>query len=254
MPEKSTFKYYAFISYNSKDTAWGKRLQHKLEHYRMPATLCSQRGWKRKPIDPVFFAPNDIQPGKLTDELKSRLHQSRNLIVICSPNSAQSKWVGEEIDYFHSLGRDDNIHLFIIDGEPNSGDPATECFNAKLKEMQLPEILGANIHEKIYRWPWLNRQRAYVQLISKLLNVEFDSIWRRHRRQLIQRLILSVAGILVILAAFVALWLMTRPVDVSVKLKEATVHNSQLPPLHDAVVTLTIDNETKADTLKSLDD
>jgi len=254
MPEKSTFKYYAFISYNSKDTAWGKRLQHKLEHYRMPATLCSQRGWKRKPIDPVFFAPNDIQPGKLTDELKSRLHQSRNLIVICSPNSAQSKWVGEEIDYFHSLGRDDNIHLFIIDGEPNSGDPATECFNAKLKELQLPEILGANIHEKIYRWPWLNRQRAYVQLISKLLNVEFDSIWRRHRRQLIQRLILSVAGILVILAAFVALWLMTRPVDVSVKLKEATVHNSQLPPLHDAVVTLTIDNETKADTLKSLDD
>lgn len=254
MPEKSTFKYYAFISYNSKDTAWGKRLQHKLEHYRMPATLCSQRGWKRKPIDPVFFAPNDIQPGKLTDELKSRLHQSRNLIVICSPNSAQSKWVGEEIDYFHSLGRDDNIHLFIIDGKPNSGDPATECFNAKLKELQLPEILGANIHEKIYRWPWLNRQRAYVQLISKLLNVEFDSIWRRHRRQLIQRLILSVAGILVILAAFVALWLMTRPVDVSVKLKEATVHNSQLPPLHDAVVTLTIDNETKADTLKSLDD
>lgn len=254
MPEKSTFKYYAFISYNSKDTAWGKRLQHKLEHYRMPATLCSQRGWKRKPIDPVFFAPNDIQPGKLTDELKSRLHQSRNLIVICSPNSAQSKWVGEEIDYFHSLGRDYNIHLFIIDGEPNSGDPATECFNAKLKELQLPEILGANIHEKIYRWPWLNRQRAYVQLISKLLNVEFDSIWRRHRRQLIQRLILSVAGILVILAAFVALWLMTRPVDVSVKLKEATVHNSQLPPLHDAVVTLTIDNETKADTLKSLDD
>lgn len=114
MPEKSTFKYYAFISYNSKDTAWGKRLQHKLEHYRMPATLCRQRGWKRKPIDPVFFAPNDIQPGKLTDELKSRLHQSRNLIVICSPNSAQSKWVGEEIDYFHSLGRDDNIHLFII--------------------------------------------------------------------------------------------------------------------------------------------
>jgi hypothetical protein len=35
------FKYYAFISYNSKDVAWGKRVQRKLEHYRMPATLCS---------------------------------------------------------------------------------------------------------------------------------------------------------------------------------------------------------------------
>ena len=63
-------KYYAFISYNSKDTEWGKRLQRKLEHYRMPSTLCRERGWKRTPIRPVFFAPTDIQPGALSDELK----------------------------------------------------------------------------------------------------------------------------------------------------------------------------------------
>ena len=42
------YKYFAFISYNSKDTEWGKRLQRKLEHYKMPATLCSEHGWKRK--------------------------------------------------------------------------------------------------------------------------------------------------------------------------------------------------------------
>ena len=61
------YKYFAFISYNSKDLKWGKRLQKKLEHYRMPATLCSERGWKkRNPINPIFFAPTDIQPGGLT--------------------------------------------------------------------------------------------------------------------------------------------------------------------------------------------
>ena len=38
------FKYFAFISYNAKDTAWGKKLQKKLEHYKMPATLCSEHG------------------------------------------------------------------------------------------------------------------------------------------------------------------------------------------------------------------
>ena len=107
------FKYYAFISYNSRDVKWGKRLQRKLEHYRMPATLCSERGWNRTPIKPVFFAPTDIQPGGLTAELQERLKASRNLIVICSPNSAQSKWVGDEIEFFHSLGRTDNIHFFI---------------------------------------------------------------------------------------------------------------------------------------------
>lgn len=87
----NVFRYFAFISYNSKDLAWGKRLHRKLEHYRMPATLCSERGWKRKPMDPVFFAPYEIQPGGLDEELKKRLRESKNLIVICSPNSAKSE-------------------------------------------------------------------------------------------------------------------------------------------------------------------
>ena len=39
---KKQFKYFAFISYSSHDTAWGKRLQRKLEGYRMPAALCSE--------------------------------------------------------------------------------------------------------------------------------------------------------------------------------------------------------------------
>lgn len=97
------FKYFAFISYSSHDIAWGKKLQKKLEGYRMPSTLCSEHGWQRNPIKPVFFAPTDIQPGDLDEELKERLKASRNLIVICSPHSAKSDWVGKEIAFFHSL-------------------------------------------------------------------------------------------------------------------------------------------------------
>lgn len=142
------FKYFAFISYNSKDTAWGKKLQKKLEHYRMPSTLCSEHGWERTPIKPVFFAPTDIQPGGLTEELQEGLRASKNLIVICSPNSAKSEWVGKEIEFFHSLGRIKNIHFFIVEGTPHSGNPDTECFNPVIDQLGLPEILGANIHEK----------------------------------------------------------------------------------------------------------
>lgn len=117
------YKYFAFISYNSKDTAWGKRLQKKLEHYRMPSTLCSEHGWEKKPIKPVFFAPTDIQPGGLSEELQERLKASQHLIVICSPNSAKSQWVGREIEFFHNLGRTKNIHFFIVEGSPHSGNP-----------------------------------------------------------------------------------------------------------------------------------
>jgi len=250
---ESTYKYFAFISYNSKDTEWGKRLQKKLEHYRLPSTLCSEHGWKRKPMNPVFFAPTDIQPGGLSEELQERLRASRHLIVICSPNSAQSEWVGKEIAFFHSLGRTKNIHFFIVEGIPHSGDPATECFNPVVEALGLSEILGANIHEKIYRWPWLNEERAYVQLISKLLGVEFDTIWQRHKRLIVRRTVAWTIGSATVIAALLCVWRMNQPFDVEVRLNEASVHNNNLPPLENAVVTMHLDNETKSDTICSLD-
>lgn len=246
------FKYFAFISYSSHDTKWGKRLHKKLESYSIPSTLCKKYGWKRKPLNPIFFAPYEIQPGTLSEELKDRLRESRHLIVICSPYSAQSYWVGLEIEFFHQLGRTKDIHFFIIDGVPNSGDKTTECFNNKIKELGIPEILGANIHEKVYRWSWLNRERAYVQIVTKLLGVEFDSIWQRHKRMLWQKMTLWLIGLTAVLAALMGTWLANRPVDIEISLNETSVHNNNLPPLHDAVITLMLDNERKTDTLHAM--
>ena len=248
------YKYFAFISYSSHDYKWGKRIQDKLEHYRMPTTLCSKHGWKRQQMRPVFFAPTDIQPGGLSEELQERLKASRNLIVVCSPHSAQSEWVGKEIAYFHKLGRTQQIQFFIVDGIPHSGNPELECFNPIIRTLGLPEILGANIHERIYRLPWLNQERAYVQLITKLLGVEFDSIWQRHRRMLIRQVVTWIVGVVAILISLVVVWHSNQPVDIQLSLQEQSVKNQNLPPLHDAVVTLTLDKETKIDTISSLSD
>ena len=248
------YKYFAFISYSSHDYKWGKRIQNKLEHYRMPTTLCSKHGWKRQPMRPVFFAPTDIQPGGLSEELQERLKASRNLIVVCSPHSAQSEWVGKEIAYFHKLGRTQQIQFFIVDGIPHSSNQKTECFNPIIKTLELPEILGANIHERIYRLPWLNQERAYVQLITKLLGVEFDNIWQRHRRLLIRQVVTWIIGVIAILISLIIVWHSNQPVDIQFSLQEQSTKNHNLPPLHDAVVTLTLDKETKIDTISSLSD
>ena len=238
----SPSKYFAFISYNQKDTKWGKRLQHKLEAYKMPATLCSERGWKRKPLQPVFFAPYEIQPGDLDKELKARLRSSQNLIVVCSPNSAQSEWVGKEIRYFHSLGRANNIYFFIIDGTPNSNDEK-ECYNAVIKELGLAGHLGVNIHEQVFRSDYLNMERAYVQLVTKLLGVEFDAIWQRHRRMLIDKAIAWCTGTVLVVSAMYGMWAINSPTDINVRLSEKSEINTSLPLLKNAKLTITLDND-----------
>ncbi len=246
------YRYFAFISYNSKDVEWGKRLQRKLESYRLPSTLCSKHNLEKRPIKPVFFAPTDIQPGGLTAELQERLKAARHLIVICSPNSAKSQWVAKEIEFFHSLGRSSNIHFFIVAGEPHSGNPDTECFNPVVDELGIPEILGANVNEKVYRWPWLNKERAYVQLVTKLLGIEFDSIWQRHKRQLIYSTVMWAISLLAVLAIILFAWQANYPRDVEVTVNDTFV-NSELPAPENIIVTLELENEERIDTVPGLE-
>lgn len=205
-------------------------------------------------MKPVFFAPTDIQPGSLSEELRQRLQSSRYLIVICSPHSAQSEWVGKEIEYFHCLGRTKEIVFFIVDGSPHSNNPATECFNPVIKRLGIPEILGANIHERVYHWPWMNRERAYVQLVSKLLGVEFDAIWRRHRRLLVSKVCAWIVAIVAVIALSLGIRAANQSFDADVRLEEASPHNDQLPAMKDAVIILTLANESKTATVASLDD
>ena len=233
---------------------WGKWLQRRLENYRLPAVLCGRYGLARKPIRPVFFAPYDILPGNLHREVREQIGASRHFVVICSPHSAQSEWVGREIEYFHGTGHPDRMHFFIVDGIPYSNNVETECYHPVIKSLGLPEILGANVHERVYRLPWMNRERALVQLVSKMIGVEFDAIWQRRRRRLIRNVILWLLCVVALLVAGLGIWHAARPFDLTVNLREVTVENDSLPPFSNAVVSLSLDDEVRTDTVHNLTD
>lgn len=243
------FNYFAFISYNKEDERAAKRLHRVLEQWRLPTSLVKKNGMERRPMRKLFFAPSDIVPRELEEELKRNLEASEHLIVVCSPTSAKSEWVGFEIDYFCSLGRQDKVHLIIVEGEPKSQDPEKESLHPNLKK-HFKDLLAANIKEKHFKLPYLNRQRAYVQLIASMLDVKFDVLWRRHQRRMIELCFMVFLLVIAFVLSLFAVNQMSKPIDIRLTLNEKTVHNPNLPPLSNAKVILEIGGN-KFDTIIS---
>ena len=253
---ENTYTFYAFISYRSTDEKWAKWLQNKLESYRLPTALHKKNSRLPKRLKPCFRYHTDIQPNELKVELEEKLTQSKYLIVICSPRSAASKWVGNEIDTFIGIGRRHRIIPFIVEGVPYSNNPETECYHPVLRRY-FPhtedvatdrELLGVNIHEEGNGNQRTKRRRALIQVISRLLDVSFDELWNRERQRRRRRMLAGVIGALAIVLTMSLVWKTALPVDLSFSVVEATVSNPHLPPLSGVVVTLQLDGEVKTDT------
>lgn len=222
------YKYYAFISYNWDDKKWAKWLQRKLETYRLPSIVRKQYPNFPKRFK-VFRDGTDIRPDiSLQRILNEELENSKYLIVICSPHSAQSDWVGKEINEFITTGRQSQIVLLIVDGVPYSNNPATECYHSVIKQ-NFPEILGADVHEQGNEFVFVKREKAFIRIIAGMLGLSFDILWNRYRRYLIQKVI----SYILILTGFAVsaswIWYSNRPYDLDIVLEEVTHHNENLP-------------------------
>ena len=197
LPEEKKFKYFAFISYSSKDIAWGRKIQRKLEHYRLPARLKKKDAPSR--AYPVFRDETDLSGFKVRDALEKELEDSKYLIVICSPRSAASDWVNDEIRYFIDHGREHCILPFIVDGIPGSGDPATECFPPALLEMT-EDPLGVDVRA-------LGLRGAYLRMISTLLGVEYDELMLRDvRRRIAYGIAAGILACVLAVGAGATIW------------------------------------------------
>ena len=259
---KEEYTYYAFVSYRSSDEKWAKWLQEKIESYRLPTTIQHENSdLPKSRLRPCFRYHTDIQPNELKTELRNKLEQSKYLLVICTPRSAQSQWVGKEIDTFVELGRRVRIIPIIVEGRPYSNDPATECYNPSLLK-HFPhsdsieedrEILGVNIHEEGSGSAYMKRERAVMQVVSRMLGVSFDRIWQRQKRRIIRRTVFSTLGSILVLAALLLVWIFNQPFNSRVSLYEQTPVVATLPPMHDAVLTLTLPDEERTDTIRSFE-
>jgi tetratricopeptide (TPR) repeat protein len=198
-------RYSAFISYNHRDRQWATWLHRHLETYRIPDALHgrdSPVGVIGAKLPPVFQDREELaSSADLAASVRVALEQAATLIVICSPNAAQSRWVNEEIRTFHALGRAAHIQCLVVDGEPHASrnpalDPALECFPPALFEHGPFEPLAADVRPDMDGKP-----AAKLKLIGGMLAVEYDSLRQRDAARRQKRLAwlaaASLAGFLI---------------------------------------------------------
>ncbi|MGH8190106.1 MAG: toll/interleukin-1 receptor domain-containing protein [Rhodanobacteraceae bacterium] len=215
MPESSSgtgFTYRAFNSYSHRDKAWGDWLHKALETYRVPTRLIGLQtaaGVIPRRLHPVFRDREELASATdLNQRVEQALRESANLIVICSPHSARSRWVNEEVLAFKRMGRGKRIFCLIVDGEPGISDwpghEGEECFCPALRhaldahgqpagERTEPVAADARAGKD-------GKTGATLKLIAGLLGVGLDQLKQREQHRQMRRMAAITALALVVMA------------------------------------------------------
>jgi hypothetical protein len=193
-------RYAAFISYSHADEKLASWLHRKLEAYRVPGGLVGRttaHGPIGKRIGKVFRDRAELGADHdLGGEIRKALERSDALIVLCSPRSAQSRYVHEEIRYFKSLGRGARIMAAIASGEPHAAGKsigkrklteADECFPPALVRQLGEDGALSEAPEPVepiaadFRPGKDEPESAKLKLIAGLLGIGLDDLIQRER-------------------------------------------------------------------------
>lgn len=209
---EQVYRYRAFISYRhvERDRKWARWLIEKLETFRTPRPLVRAGAPLR--IGQLFRDDDEIPASSdLSHQIEDALRASQFLIVVCSPDTPQSKWVRHEIEFFRSIGRGNRIFALLVAGEPSEAFPQellrmpeerTAPDGTKSIEWVDAEPIAADVRPRADERASATERRAFMRIAAGLLGVSFDDLARREQQRRIrqQRVWGSVAAVLALSA------------------------------------------------------
>lgn len=139
----SFLPYDAFISYShAADGQLAPRLQTALERYAVP--------WYRRPILRIFRDETNLSATPHAwPTIEMNLDRARFLILMASPNAANSKWVHREVEHWLATKSAETLLIVLTAGDI-SWDDARGDFDWT-KTTALPDVLKDRfVHEPLY--------------------------------------------------------------------------------------------------------
>ena len=195
-------RYTAFLSYSHRDAAAASRLHRRLEAYRMPKRLVgleTARGPVPERLAPIFRDREELPAATdLSETVRAALAQSGALIVLCSPHSAGSLWVAEEIKTFRELHPDRPILAAVLDGDP------PDCFPAALRAFGR----DGTWHEPLATDLRPNRdgmRLGLLKLVAGITGVGLDALVQRDASRRVRRVMAVTGAAMVAMLAMAAL-------------------------------------------------
>ena len=236
--EVSLSNYRAFISYSHSDKAIASWLHKTLEQYRMPKKLIGCQtplGLVPARLSPIFRDQDELPAsGNLGAELQSALTRSLFLVVICSPASARSRWVNEEIRQFKLMHGANRVLALIVEGVPNAKADSIgqECFAPALKYVvsgdgeitDIPsEPIAADLRKNAD-----GKRLAKLKLVSGLTGLQLDDLVQREAARRVNTLLqISAASILAaIFSVGLAVYANERRLEANAQRVEANVQRA----------------------------
>jgi hypothetical protein len=213
-----TKRYKAFVSYSHADTKWARWLMRRLESYRVPKRFYGRSapvGMLGPRLGPIFRDRDELPTTThLGETIRAALRESATLVVVCSPDSARSKWVQQEIIAFKLLHGERSVFAFIVGGEPKLAGMDDDCFSPALRfevgADGMPSLTRVDVVAADARPHGDGPRLAFVRLVAGLLGVGFDELRQRELQRRNRRLTLiataSVVGMAITLLLAVTAW------------------------------------------------
>jgi hypothetical protein len=186
-------RYSAFISYSHRDAVVARWLHGQLERYRFPRRLIG-RMTRRGPVPARLgriFRDREEFPAdtSLSHAVERAIAASDALIIVGSPDAANSPWVAREIETFRQVRPDGPILIALARGEPADAFPPAALTDGN-------EPLAADLRKQ-----GDGRRLGLLKLLAGLIELPLGDLVQRDAQRRLRRVTaVTVAALIGLLA------------------------------------------------------